>query len=243
MTFLLLPTLDIMIDFYKKPRNGARFQEYLKMLKGETKEDLSFPIGGFNPMAKEHVLDKLEDFKRIQAEQIIKETLNHLNVAKFAKSASRDFKVAINVSDDLKGGWTNRFTSDYDSKFRFSGLFNRNFCVPVFWSSESATPEVIKDRTLDYVFRTIYWIEHPKPNNLKEHVHQEIFAANHASNLKKVNEKDYKKMHEFYQENANSDDYHIIFNFFYGDHASSSLEFPTYGVSANFTGFDYCRVR
>jgi hypothetical protein len=242
MLFQLLPILDIMIDFYKKPINDLRFQEYLSLLKGSSKDDMALPIGGFNPMAKEHILEKLEQFKKINAEQIIKEALDHLNLAGFAKSACRDFKVAINVSDDLKGGWTNRFTSDYDSKFRFSGLFSRNFCVPVFWSSESITPEIIKERTLQYVFRTIYWIQHPKTKSLKEHVDQEIFVANHASNLKNVNDKDYKKIHEFYQENANTDDYHIIFNFFYGDHASSSLEFPTYGVSANFTGFDYCRV-
>jgi hypothetical protein len=122
MRFQLLPILDIMIDFYKKPLNDLRFQEYLSLLKGDSKDDMALPIGGFNPMAKEHILEKLEEFKKINAEQIIKEALDHLNLDGFAKSTSRDFKVAINVSDDLKGGWTNRFTSDYDSKFRFSGL-------------------------------------------------------------------------------------------------------------------------
>jgi hypothetical protein len=107
---------------------------------------------------------------------------------------------------------------------------------------ESLSPEVVKERTMDYVFRTIYWTEHTKPITLKEHLNQEIFAATYASNLKKVNENESVKMHEFYQKNENSDDYHIIFNFFYGDNASASLEFPAYGISENFTGFDYCRV-
>ena len=57
MSFELLPIIDKMLDFYQNPRNSDRFQVYLKMLQGDTKGDLVLPIGGFNPMAKEHILD------------------------------------------------------------------------------------------------------------------------------------------------------------------------------------------
>ena len=241
MTFELLPTIDIMTDLYEKPRTFERFQEYLKTLRGDTKGDLAIPISGFNPMAKEHLLDRLKELKNLGAEQIIQEILNDLNGNNFSKNSNRNFKVAINLSDDLKGGWTNHFTSDYDSKFKINGLFSRNFCTPVFWTSENFTKDIIKERTLEYIFRTVYWLNNPKPKTLKEHLEQEIFVAIQAKSKGKFQNTDFKGLHKFYKDNQNTDNYHIIFNFFYGDKASASLEFPPYGIVENITGFDYSK--
>ncbi len=239
MKFEPLPTIDIMIDLYEKPRTFERFQEYLKILQGDIKGDLSIPISGFNPMAKEHLIDRLKELKNLGAEQIIEETLNDLNNRSFPKNLNRKFKVALNLSDDLKGGWTNHFTSDYDSKFKISGLFNRNFCIPIFWTSEDFTEYTIRERTLEYIFRTIHWMILPKPKTLKEHLEQEIFVANHTKNTGNFEKTDFNLLEKFYKEHNSSDNYHIIFNFFYGDKASASLEFPTYGIVENFSGFDY----
>ncbi len=239
MTFELLPTIDIMIDLYEKPRTFERFQEYLKTLQGDTKGDLVIPISGFNPMAKEHLLDRLKELKNLGAEQIIEESLNDLNDHNFSKDSNRNFKVSINLSDDLKGGWTNRFTSDYDSKFKINGLFSRNFCIPIFWSSEIFTKDIIRERTLEYTFRTVYWLSKPKPKTLKEHLEQEIFVASQTKKNGKVQEIDIIGLDKFYKSNEHTDNYHIIFNFFYGDKASASLGFPTYGTIEDVTGFDY----
>ncbi|NOT93899.1 hypothetical protein [Ferruginibacter sp.] len=238
-TFELLPTIDIMIDLYEKPRTFERFQEYLKTLQGGTKGGLAMPIAGFNPMAKEHILDSLKELKKLGAEQIIEETLNNLNDNVSLKSLNRKFKVAINLSDDLKGGWTNRFTTDYDSKFKINGLFNRNFCTPIFWTSEKFTKDVIRERTLEYIFRAVYWLTKPKPKTLKEHLEQEIFVASQVKSKGKFQETDFISLNKFYEDNKNTDNYHIIFNFFYGDTASASLKFPTYAVIENVTGFEY----
>jgi hypothetical protein len=239
MKFELLPTTDMMINLYEKPLNVKRFKEYLKMLHGDTKGDLAIPISGYNPMAKGHLLDRLNELKSLDAEQIIIETLNNLNDSHFSKKLNRNFKVVINLSDDLKGGWTNRFTSDYDSKFKINGLFSRNFCTPIFWTSEKFTKSIIRERTLEYIFRTVYWLTNPKPRTLKEHLEQEIFVATQTKSNCKVPETNIKGLDKFYKDNENTDDYHIIFNFFYGDKASASLEFPTYGIVGNVTGFDY----
>jgi hypothetical protein len=241
MTFELLPTIDIMIDLYEKPRTFERFQAYLKTLQGDTKGDLVVPIGGFNPMAKEHLLDRLKDLKSLGAEQIITEILNDLKDNDFSKKSNRIFKVVINVSDDLRGGWTNRFTSDYDSKFKINGLFSRNFCTPIFWSSENFTEDLIRERTLEYIFRTVYWPTNPKPKTLKEHLEQEIFVATETKGSSIFQESTFDGLDKFYKNNENTDNYHIIFNFFYGDKAAASLEFPTYGIVENVTGFDYAK--
>jgi hypothetical protein len=46
----------------------------------------------------------------------------------------------------------------------------------------------------------------------------------------------------FYNNHQESDNYHIIFNFFFGDVASKSLEFATYGIKEEMAGFGYVRL-
>jgi hypothetical protein len=228
--FELLPTLDIMVDLYEKPRDRTRFQAYLKLLQGDTKGDLAMPISGFNPMAKPHLLEKLTELKAIQAETIIKKTLFDLNRPFKTAKKTPVFKVALNVSDDLAGGWTNRFTSDYDNKFKINALVKRQFCTPMFWASEPYSETLVQQRTLESAFRTIYWLNHSKPCTLKEHVEQEKWVA-HQSRLPF-----YRKWEpifakpDLFTKYCESDSYHIIFNFLYGDKASESLEFPIYTV-------------
>ena len=132
--FQVLPILDTMIEFYEQPRTPERFNRYLALLRGNTKDDLAFPIGGFNPMAKEHVLEKLLQLKQLRVETIISETLADLNIQ---LSASEKIQVAFNLADDLHGGWTNKFSSDYSSNFKLSALVRRNFCTPFLWTGES----------------------------------------------------------------------------------------------------------
>jgi hypothetical protein len=225
MTFELLPILDIMLNFYQKPRGNERFQEYIKILRGNTKDDLVMPIGGFNPMAKEHILDKLNELKTLSAEKIIQEVLEKLNEKKLIQN-EKIYKIALNVSDDLLGGWTNRFTTDFDSKFKINALVKRQFCTPIFWTSESYTEHLIRQRTFEYALRTIYWLNKPKPNTLKEFVEQEQFVIQNSPVSIQMSQSESLK--NFYLKHSESDNYHLIFNFFYGDEASNQLGFPVF---------------
>jgi hypothetical protein len=225
MAFELLPILDIMTNFYQKPRNNDRFQEYLKILRGNTKDDMVIPIGGFNPMAKEHILTKLIELKNLDTEGIMLQVLEKLN-KRMLLDNERMYKVALNVCDDLLGGWTNRFTTDFDSKFKINALVKRQFCTPIFWSSESYNENLIKIRTEENALRTLYWLENPKPNTLKEHVEQELFVAKNSFPPSYVQQFETQK--EFYLKYSESDSYHLIFNFFYGDDASEKLGYPVF---------------
>lgn len=229
MLFKLLPVIDVMTSFYQLPLTPDRFQQYLKMLEGGKKGDLLFPISGFNPMAKGHVLDKLNELKAIGAEDVMKDAIKKINWKFAAQYKEKQFNVALNLSDDLRGGWTNRFTSDYDSKFRINGLFERNFCVPVFWSSEPVTKEIVRSRAMEYMLRTIYRIGHSTPVTLEEHFAQENFVADEMEYLESVPTARSPWNEEFYNEHKNSAEYALIFNFLYGDAASESLSFKTFG--------------
>jgi hypothetical protein len=79
MKFQLIPIIDRMLQLYAEPPSPIRFQKYLGMLQGDTKGDLALPIGGNNPMAKQHVSDKLNELKELGAEEIIKNALAEVN--------------------------------------------------------------------------------------------------------------------------------------------------------------------
>src|SRR4051812_3576713 len=102
MMFELSPIIETMIALYQQPRTTERFYEYLKILQGNSKDDMLVPVGNYNPMAKEHVLEKLLELKKLNAEQIVSETIAEIN-KKNSGDISRKFKVSIALADDLKG--------------------------------------------------------------------------------------------------------------------------------------------
>ena len=247
MQFELLPIIDLMLDLYAKPRSVERFNDYLKLLQGDKKGELAMPISGFNPMARVHVLQKLSDLEALNAEQLVQEILLEIN-KQFADTENKDcFKVAINICDDLLGSWTNGFTTDFDSKFKLNALVNRQFCTPIFWTSEEYliddeySTKLIKERILESVYRTIYWCSHSKPKTLKEHFDQERFVAQYAKDKYLYTDLDIQFLKQFYEQHQESEDYHLIFNFFYGDNASDSLAFPCFGIKDDWAGFEYAQ--
>ncbi len=218
--FKVRPVLDLMIDFYEHPRNQERFDLYLKMLQGNSKRDMELPIGGYNPMAKEHLSGKLKALKQLNAEEIISETL--LNVP-----STREYEVVINLADDLLGGWTNKFTTDYQSKFQLNPLIQRGFCTPYFWSSEKYSETLIRERSLAAAYRTTYFEIHGKSETLEEHVNQENWVAEKCGTSKSENQ----EVQSFLETIKHTTDYSIIIAFLYGDDAAENLGFRKLGHS------------
>jgi hypothetical protein len=235
MTFELVPVIDVMLELYSKPRSIERFKDYISTLQGNSKDDMELPITGFNPMAKEHVSQKLEELRSLRAEDLVREC-----IAKIEWKGEQHFKVVLNLMDDLKGGWTNRFTSDYQSKFKLSGLISRNFVTPVFWSSENYSEEIIIQRTLEYCYRSLYWLQHPKPKTLRDHLLQEKFVCDHAGG--KTEPIDVDPLRSFYEQHKETQDQVIISCFLYGDKANESLGNKTYGIREEFAGFKFARA-
>jgi len=117
--FKLRPILAEIKELYHQPISNDRFAHYLKKLQGDSKDDLALPIAGFNPMAKDHVLLKIEELESINAEELITDTINRFN-EDLEDTGDEVFLVVPNIADDLKGAWTNFYTTDFDSKFNNS---------------------------------------------------------------------------------------------------------------------------
>jgi hypothetical protein len=238
MTFTLLPTLARMRNIYEQAFGQERFSAYLQALQDQYGE-LILPISGYNPMAKGHVLERLLVLEKLEAEQIMQECLIDLTKKHKDIFQDKNLKVALNLSDDHLGGWTNRYTSDYDSKFKIKGLINRDFCTPIFWSSEVFSKEIIQKRTVEYVYRSLYWLSNPEPTTLNAHLDQERYVAKASDFKSEKLDFGFQQMRDFSIKHRESEKYDIIFNFFYGDSASISLGMKPYGTPDNFTGFQF----
>ena len=241
MKFKLRPILSEIRELYSKPISGERFKEYLSKLQGATKGELALPISGFNPMAKNHILSKIDELEQLEAEKIMEASIEEFN-ATLNVPSNEEYMVVLNIADDLKGSWTNYYATDFDSKFKLNALVTRKFCVPYFWTSEEYNKDIIKARTLEYINRTIYWLAHSKPRTLEEHLAQEIYVASKTTqNYKAIGKVNYKAMEEYYLENKNTDEYDKIFNFFYGNEGSESLGYKQYGIK-DLTGYHYAKI-
>ncbi len=242
MRFQVLPVMDAMLALYQKPLAPARFRDYLNLLQGETKGGLALPLGGFNPMAKEHAGEKLQELKTLGAEEIAAEVSQDLNRQASLQQKDKLINIAVTLSDDLKGGWTNRYTSDYDSKFRMNALLSRNFCTPVFWTGEVFSSSMIRQRILEYAWRVVYRQSHEAPQTLKEHIEQETFVAKQTPASIPSAEEVSMPAESLYRQHKDSSDYHTIFNFLYGSQACRSLEFPLRFELEDFAGFRYATL-
>lgn len=239
MPFELLPVIGLMKTFYEQPRDLNRFKEYLNLLQGDTKGDLKLPIGGFNPMAKEHAIQKLIELEAMGAEDVMAQALSEINVEE--PSFQSSFKVSLTLADDLKGGWTNRFTTDYSSKFSIQALARRGFCTPMFWTGESYTPEKIRRRTREYCYRTIFQQEHPKVATLEDHIQQEKWVARKSGTANALQQDEFQMLDAFYQDHKHSDNNVVVFNFFYGDEAAAELGYQQMSIPKRFAGYHFAK--
>jgi len=241
MKFRLRPILSEIKELYLKPISNKRFEDYISKLHGDSKGDLALPIGGFNPMAKQHIIAKIDELEKIEAEKLMEEVIEGLN-SNLEISSQQEILVVLNIADDLKGGWTNYYTTDFDSKFKLNAFVKRNFCVPYFWTSEVFTEEIIRKRTKEYVNRIIFRLENPQPVTLEQHLEQEIYVATNTNGI--INEAEnslFREIETYFLNNKHSDEYDKIFNFFYGDKGSENLGFKKYGIK-DANGYDFAKI-
>lgn len=129
MPFQLTPVLAKIRSIYQMPRDQERFNQYLRLLQGSSGKEMELPISSYNPMAKEVAINRLEALIRMDAESIAVEEIQKINQANIFPNDS-GIQVVINLIDDIEGSWSNRFTTDYTSKFDFDPLIKRCFCTP-----------------------------------------------------------------------------------------------------------------
>ncbi len=243
MQFTIYPILDTMIGFYQKPRGFDRFKDYLSILHGKSKTDMEVPIPYFNPMGKPHILTQLMIFRDMEIEEVMYKAIVEVT-SDLPASINQTISVVFALADDLKGGWTNHYSTDFDSKFKLNAYVTRNFCIPVFWTSETYDIKTIQRVTQEYYLRTIYWKMNSKPLSLEDHIKQEIFVSRHCTiEYQSLSSIDYKSLDHYYNTHKTSTDHRRIFNFMYGDEACRALGYKTFGIVPSSAGYFYAAVK
>jgi hypothetical protein len=87
------------------------------------------------------------------------------------------FKVGLVVSDDLKGGWTNRYASEFNHRIEGGAITRRGFITAILWTSEPASAQAVREAVLMAIYRAHYLHTHAAAKTLGEMLAQEGYAA------------------------------------------------------------------
>jgi hypothetical protein len=140
MKFTYTPFLDEMIKLYQAPRTYEdRFNKYLDLIQGDKKGDMSGPLAFFNPMAKDHILEKLTELNNTEFEKLMEQACQKNS------TGGQEIQMYFNLADDVAGGWTTR-ESTHSKSMEIKPFLKRNLGIVVFYASEDITPELINER-------------------------------------------------------------------------------------------------
>ncbi len=242
MKFEPVKVLEKIRRLYELPLGRSRFEEYLKLLQGVDGKEMILPIASFNPMGKELAVRQLDHLIALDAEEILEEIIKEFNAKKEVTEIEHsNIMVAINLVDDVEGSWSNYSTTDYTSKFDLGPMLKRNFCVPIFWTSEEFNRNKLIRRIKESIYRIISRILRGNPESLREVLAQEVSVQMNFDNPESTwSGIDIDAIQAFYRKHMDTQDYAIKSNFFYGDEASKKLNYPSYGIALN-SGFGYAK--
>ncbi|MDB9527317.1 hypothetical protein PN498_15055 [Oscillatoria sp. CS-180] len=230
MSLTYLPLLSQQRNLYRLPPSPERFQAYLRLLIDTYSQDISLPLGAMNPMAKEHVPAFLDKLIELDADAIAATATTTVQ----GLAQIGDYQVTLVVSDDLKGGWTNRYTSDFNYRFRQQAYYQRGWIPVILWVSEEYSSDRIGAEVQMAIFRTAYVHQHGSGKSLRDLLAQEAHGMAQARITQPQLDKDdldYTRM--VLADRQDSTDMPTLIAALYGDRAAHQLGYPCLGLSPN----------
>jgi len=223
-----LPLLRVQREIYTLPRGMERFREYLRTMVNASSGDLELPLVGMNPMGKEHVPALLDRLLEMGADDIAAEAVMRAPDA----ATEGQHRATLVLADDLKGGWTNRYTTEFGNRFQLRAMLTRGWIVGTLWTSEEPSPDSVRQTILAAVYRTV-WIErHGYPVTLRDRMAQEGFALRRAGAKVAMDDEELDYTREVIRPLLDSEDMPTTVAALFGDAAADSMGFPRQGLSA-----------
>ena len=174
-----VPLLQIQRELYEMPRGYGRFREYLRTLLSADGKGVRLPsLVAMNPMAKEHASALLDQLLAIDADRIAREAVAEATGT--LAEVPGAYKVGVVLIDDLKGGWTDRFATEYTMRFperRPGGPMPRwldhAWITASIWTSEPVSEHRVRQAVLTAILRMAYLQIHGPARTLREKLAQE----------------------------------------------------------------------
>ncbi|NER78056.1 MAG: hypothetical protein F6K42_00460 [Leptolyngbya sp. SIO1D8] len=230
MHLTYVPLLSLQRDLYRLPPSPERFQNYLSTLIDTDSGDMSLPLSAMNPMAKAHVPAFLEQLIALDADEIAAAATTAAAV--HLLSDPGDYQVTLVVSDDLKGGWTNRYTSDFDYRFRQKSYYQRGWIPVILWVSETYPRDLIHAEVQMAIFRAAYVQQQGYGKTLHDLIAQEADVMGKAGvTTPQLGTDDLEYTHAVLTNYQNSTDMPTLIAALYGDRAARQLGYPPLGLS------------
>ena len=151
MELEFVPLLRAQRDIYRLPRGRERFEAYLHTMVDSRTGDLAFPLVDMNPMGKDHLPPLLDRLLELDAETV------GAAATAAAQPATADvagaFRVGLVVSDDARGGWTDRHCNELGHRFDGGALYRRGWIVGLLWTSETPSRTGVRREVLTSIHR------------------------------------------------------------------------------------------
>jgi hypothetical protein len=226
MVLSLVPLLRVQRELYALPRGMERFREYIKTMTDEATGDLALPLVAMNPMGRDHVPALIDEYLALGAEEIAEEAV---------RSVSADgpaFRVGLVVADDLKGGWTNRWASEFSHRIEEAAIRKRAWIVGILWTSEPASAQNVRDAVLTSIYRTEYLHTHAAPRTLGEMLEQEGYAMARAGcTTPQLDDDDLAYTRSVIAPLLGATDRATVISCLFGDPAARTLGYQPQGLS------------
>ena len=231
MNIEFVPLLQIQRDLYSLPKGPGRFRAYLKTMVNSDGTDVRLPpLVAMNPMGKDHVPALLDSLLTMEAEaaavHATEEAVSHL------VGVAGDFKLGLVVADDLMGGWTNRYFSEFLHRFEGPSAYKRGWISAWIWSSEGPALQAVREEVMAVIFRAAYVLEHGAALTLADMLAQEghVMAMAGCSELS-LDAPDLDYTREVLQPNLEATDLPTLIPCLFGDPAAHALGYPPQGLS------------
>ncbi len=225
-----VPLLKVQRELYGLPRGMERFQAYIETMVDAQTRDLKVPLVAMNPMGKEHIPKLLDEYLALDAENIAAQAVTEA-AAKLSRLEGA-FKVTLVLSDDLMGGWTNRYSSEYAHRINSQAYFKRGWLTGLLWTSEAPTATRVREEVLTTLYRGAHIQESGFPFILKDMLAQEGYAMARAGCTEPVLDgDDLAYTEEVLAPYLDTKDYPTILVCLFGDEAAHALGYAPLGLS------------
>lgn len=172
------PTLEPMREVYRLPRGPQRFRSYIAAVEGERP---LLPISAYNPMAKEHVVERVEQLLALDAEAVAARAGQ--DAAARLAALDAELFTGLALADDVAGGWTNRpqitgprlgerLDARRDGSGHLSGELGR-WVTALLWASDEPTAEAVQQSVTAALYRWAHDERHGAPRTLGQFMTRE----------------------------------------------------------------------
>ncbi len=225
-----VPLLKVQRDLYELPRGMERFREYIRTMTDPESGDLKLPLVAMNPMGKEHLPPFLDHLLAIDADGVAARAL--ADAETMLVDEPGEYRACLVVADDLKGGWTNRFTYEFAHRFEQRAYYRRAWLAGMLWTSEQYDAALVREELQQCVYRVAHVQRHGPARTLGEMLAQESYAMRSAGATTPVlDEEDIAYTREVLREYVLATDRATLVAALFGDGAARGLGYEPLGLS------------